>query len=240
MPKDLFQGVKINDTKFVLNGPDHHHCSRVTRHKIADQILVSDFDGSIYIANIQEISADSTFLNVESIYSTEAKSPKISIAISPTQQMDRFEWFVEKAVECGVSEIIPIQCERTENTRIKKERLEKIILASAKQSLRANLTICHDLMPFQKLINQSDISQRFICHCENNYVGNLGVTYNPNEDVLVLIGPAGDFTKNEINLSKEKSFLSVDLGNFRLRTETAGIVASTILAQKKTINEKRN
>jgi 16S rRNA (uracil1498-N3)-methyltransferase len=102
MPKDLFQGVKINDSKFVLNGSDHHHCSRVTRHKVADHILVSDFDGFIYNAKIHEISSDSTFLNVESIYSTEAKSPRISIAISPTQQMDRFEWFVEKAVECGV------------------------------------------------------------------------------------------------------------------------------------------
>ncbi|HEX5625096.1 MAG TPA: RsmE family RNA methyltransferase [Saprospiraceae bacterium] len=228
---DLFTGTRINDSQFILAGDEFHHCMRVTRHRTGDSILVTDFDGRIYQSVIQKPDADQLYLLIEKLFREEhSNAPKISIAISPTQQMDRFEWFVEKAVENGIHEIIPLWCKRTENTRLKTERLQKIITASAKQTLRPLKPELRDLCRLQDLFTlKAGVSQRFIGHCEDGLEGFLGSKYNPGEDVLVLIGPAGDFTLEEIEFALTHHCIPVSLGAYRLRTETAGLSALQIL-----------
>lgn len=240
MSKELFLGSKLSDEAFLLENAEHHHCIRVTRHKLGDDILISDFNGSIFRGRIQEIFKEQTSVQIIAETKLEKLDPKIRIAISPTQQMDRFEWFVEKAVECGVHEIIPLKCDRTENTRVKTERIAKIMLAAAKQTHRAFIPICQEIIPFKKFIDQCNVAQKFICHCLDGHTGNLGELYNPNEDVVVLIGPAGDFSLEEIKSATTNGFINADLGNFRLRTETAGIISCSILSQKKMLSEKNN
>lgn len=228
---DLFVGTRNNEYKFDITDKEFHHCVRVTRHKTGDEILVTDFNGVIYHGRIQAIHPEELNVEILGIYKEEAQDvPKISIAISLTQPMDRFEWFVEKAVENGIHEIIPILCKRTEMDKLKMERLQKIIEASAKQTLRPLKPELHELQKLNEVIvNRKSIAQKFIGHCEDGLEGFLGKKYNPSKDVLVLIGPAGDFTKEEIELAKANDFIPISLGDYRLRTETAGLTALQIL-----------
>jgi 16S rRNA (uracil1498-N3)-methyltransferase len=228
---DLFVGIRKDEHHFIICDKEYHHCVRVTRHKTGDQILVTDFSGIIYQTTIGDISTDQLMATVIGTYKHEsADGPRISIAISLTQPMDRFEWFVEKAVENGIHVIIPLICKRTETDKIKPERLQKIIEASAKQTLRPLKPELTQLYKLPELIeDKKHTSQKFIGHCQDGLEGFLGKKYNPLEDVLVLIGPAGDFTKEEIELATSNNFIPISLGDYRLRTETAGLTALQIL-----------
>lgn len=232
MSRDLFLGTRISDSAYLLQEEEHHHCMRVTRHKLGDLILISDFKGQIHQGRITESSKDASTITIDMLYREEKARTRISIAISPTQQMDRFEWFVEKSVECGVHEIIPLHCHRTENTRIKKDRIDRIILSAAKQTQRAYIPIIHPLIEAKKYIKECHLDQKYICHCMDILDKNLAQIYTPNKDVVVMIGPSGDFTADEIDIACDSGFMPVSLGEFRLRTETAGIVATNICTQK--------
>lgn len=228
---ELFVGTKLSESQFILKENEYHHCIRVTRHKSGDLILITDFNGLIYEGMLTEINQLEAIVSIKSIYKKEERDEQqITIAISPTQQMDRFEWFVEKAVECGVHQIVPINCKRTENTKIKLDRLNKIISSSAKQTLRPLRPELTELVDFKEFVERSDpSSQRYIAHCEPDSKTFLGNAYNAHIDAIVLIGPAGDFTLEEIQLSKKTGFIPVSLGDYRLRTETAGLCAIQIL-----------
>ncbi len=228
---DLFIGTRHNEDKFDIRDKEFHHCIRVTRHKTGDDIYVTDFTGIIYRGRIQAIHPEELNVEILGVYKEEDEDvPKISIAISLTQPTDRFEWFVEKAVENGIHEIIPLLCKRTETDKIKMERLQKIIEASAKQTLRPLKPELRELQKLNEVIeSRKNIEQKFIGHCEDGLEGFLGKKYNPTKDVLVLIGPAGDFTREEIELAKSCGFVSISLGDYRLRTETAGLTALQIL-----------
>ena len=228
---DLFIGRRQNNNQFNISDKEYHHCVRVTRHKAGDLILVTDFSGIIYNARIAEIIDDELNAEIIDVYKQESLDvPKISIAISLTHPMDRFEWFVEKVVENGIHEIIPIICKRTETDKIKKERLHKIIDASAKQTLRPLKPELSELCTLEKMIiHKKDTAQKFIGHCADGLEGFLGKKYNPSRDVLVLIGPAGDFTKEEIAFARSNEYIPISLGEYRLRTETAGLTALQIL-----------
>jgi len=228
---DLFIGTKISESQFVLKDEEHHHCIRVTRHKSGDMILVSDFEGIIYEGELSEINQTNAFVSLKKIYKQEDTSlSQIIIAISPTQQMDRFEWFVEKAVESGVHKIVPIICKRTENSKIKSERLSRIVSSSAKQTLRPLKPEITEIIGFKEYVEQNELpSQRFIAHCESDSKLFLGTAYNAKDPAVVLIGPAGDFTLEEIRLAKIHDYKPVSLGDYRLRTETAGLSAIQIL-----------
>ncbi|MDQ3142672.1 MAG: 16S rRNA (uracil(1498)-N(3))-methyltransferase [Bacteroidota bacterium] len=226
----LFFGQRISENLFQLQDDEYHHCFKVTRHRLGDAILVTDFQGVIWNGFIESDSTKTCDIKLASVYKTEhIGDANIVLAISPTQQMERFEWFVEKSVEAGVHEIIPLHCARTENTRIKAVRLEKISLSAAKQTLRPLLPKIHPMVSFNTLVTAADFNQKFICHCEDGTEGFIGKKYNARESVLILIGPAGDFTGEEIQLAKQSGFLAVDLGPQRLRTETAGLAALMIL-----------
>jgi len=233
---NLFFGHRVNDFELTLSGPEAHHCSKVTRNKIGDQVLITEFKGIIWYGEIVRILKDELIIQCKNIYKQHQKSNgEIHIAISLTQHMDRFEWFVEKVVESGVDQITPILCERTEHSRIKLDRIQKIILESAKQTLRPTLPVLNSLISYKEFIATNVPDQRFICHCESGNEGFIGEKYKSNENATVLIGPAGDFTTNEIKLAMSFDYIPVHLGSFRLRTETAGIATCIILQTLKNL-----
>lgn len=228
---DLFIGQRIHPNGFQLIDSEFHHCVRVMRNSIGSEIRVTDFDGHIYTATIQNIEKDRAYVETKGIYKTEsAQAPKLSVAISLTSPSDRLEWFVEKAVENGIHEIYPMICERTEAKKVNRERLLRIEKAAAKQTIRPLLPVIYELRSFDALLDHtSNYPQRFIGHCQDGLEGFLGKLYNPKQDALVFIGPAGDFGEKEIRNALAKNCIPVSLGDYRLRTETAGLTALQIL-----------
>jgi len=157
------------------------------------------------------------------------KPYRIHIAIAPTKNIDRFEWFLEKATEIGIDEITPIICEHSERTIIKPERLERVIIAAMKQSIKAFKPTLKQAISFKEFILQplpGNLKFIAVCEAENRQL--LQEVCRRNEEYFILIGPEGDFSPEEINLAKQSGFIPVSLGNSRLRTETAGVVACHI------------
>ncbi|MBK8956266.1 MAG: 16S rRNA (uracil(1498)-N(3))-methyltransferase [Saprospiraceae bacterium] len=232
---DLFIGNKINDDYFELVEQEYHHCVRVTRHQENSDIYVTDFEGMIFKANIQKIEKDKVLVKITDLYKSETPGmATVSIAISPTSPSERLEWFTEKAVENGIHKIFPMVCERSEVKKVNKERLERIVKAAAKQTLRPLLPDIENLMSFEQVMNAtSDIDQKFIAHCNDGLEGFLGKLYNPQKKAIVLIGPAGDFSNKEIQSALTKNYHPVSLGPYRLRTETAGLTALQIIQTMK-------
>ncbi len=226
----MFIGTKTPDGRFLLSEEESHHCIRVTRHRSGDQLLISDLRGEIYLGRIQDENPKQTACVREELWKKEEISKgRITIAISPTQQSDRFEWFLEKSVEAGVHVIQPLICQRTENQKDKSERWGRIIRSAVKQTLRAYEP---DLLPAVKLrdlLKTKQEGQRFICHCGPGNKGFLGSLYQKGGDVTVLIGPEGDFSEDEVTQCLAAGFSPAELGSFRLRTETAGLAACFIL-----------
>ena len=158
----------------------------------------------------------------------------VCVAVSPIKNSSRFEWFLEKATEVGVGEIVPLLCERTEKQYLKFDRLRGILVSAMLQSQQAWLPILHEPIKFEKFVKESKSNHKFIAHCEENHRVSLKkiVGQSANELInqsTILIGPEGDFTKNEIDFALQNNFTPVALGNTRLRTETAALVAATLL-----------
>jgi len=154
----------------------------------------------------------------------------LHLAVAPTKNIDRFEWFLEKATEIGVNEITPIICEHSERKVLKMDRLQKVVQSAMKQSLRTYLPILHEPVPFKDLMEKDHSGILFIAHCQEEEKLELKRRVAPDKKITILIGPEGDFSPSEIDLAYEKGFLSVSLGESRLRTETAAIYACTTVA----------
>ncbi len=181
--------------------------------------------GSIYEAVIGIADPRSCLLDiVREEHFQNPRSYHLTIAIAPTKNMDRFEWFVEKATEIGVDKIVPILCKHSERKDLKFDRLEKILISAMKQSGQTYLPELSKLTPFKEVVNVSFEGDKLIAHCVPGDKRLLKNVTLPGKNVLLLIGPEGDFDPSEIGLALEKGFLPVSLGNSRLRTETAGIV----------------
>ncbi|MEN8116270.1 MAG: RsmE family RNA methyltransferase, partial [Bacteroidota bacterium] len=151
------------------------------------------------------------------------------IVIAPTKNIDRFEWFLEKCTEIGIDEITPILSEHSERKVIKPGRLEKIVVSAMKQSVKAYLPKLNELTSFNDLVKTSDAPAKFIAHCNGGEKPHLKNNIEPGKNVLILIGPEGDFSPAEVELAKENGFKEISLGTSRLRTETAGVVACHIV-----------
>ncbi len=208
------------------------HCVKVLRHVPGDEIVVVDGKGSRYICRLTE--ATNKRAEVE-IVEREVIEPywraPITIAVAPTKHLDRMEWLVEKLTEVGFDRFIPLLCRFSERKELKPERLEKIAVSAMKQSLKASLPEIAPMIPFKKFIDAtSHIPQRFIAHCDPSQPRRLlSREYNPDEEALVLIGPEGDFSPEEIALALSAGFVPVSLGEARLRTETAALTACQTL-----------
>lgn len=218
----------------ILNEEQSKHLVQVLRKQKEEEILLTDGKGSKAHSLIVDDHRKHCEVKIVSIEKEKEQLPKISIAISLVKNVSRFEWFLEKATEIGVNEIIPLICGRTEKEKFRLERMQNILISAMLQSQQCWMPVLHEPVAFEKLIEEIREENRFIAHClpqqkQQLYIHIQNSKFNIQNDSLILIGPEGDFTEKEIQIALSKNFQSVALGNTRLRTETAGIVAATLL-----------
>ena len=223
----LFYNSEINITlkEFSFDKEESKHIVKVLRKTEGDTLHVTNGLGDLFLTEI--ILASEKKCTVR-IVTTETSPPTdfyIHIAVAPTKMNDRLEWFLEKATEMGIHEITPIICDRSERKIIKNERFDKIILSAMKQSLQSFLPKLNEPISFKDFINQQHDGNLCIAHCLETEKKLLKNTIKSKEKYTILIGPEGDFSEKEIQLALTNNYIPVSLGNTRLRTETAAIVA---------------
>lgn len=228
----LFYSPDITPPLYTLSEEESGHCVRVLRLKEGDSLHITDGKGTLYRAEVEDAHPKRcTIRIVEEHHEWEKRPYSLTIAVAPTKNIDRIEWFVEKATECGIDRIVPILCDHSERKVIKGERLEKIAISAMKQSLKAYLPTIDPLTPIRELITEPFDGVRLIAHCEEDmeriFMGEL---IDKGDNVMVLIGPEGDFSKEEIEAARKAGFREVTLGKERLRTETAALAAAMFTA----------
>ncbi|MBL7830149.1 MAG: 16S rRNA (uracil(1498)-N(3))-methyltransferase [Saprospiraceae bacterium] len=222
----LFYTTRQEGDFLFIEGEEAHHCVNVLRHSIGDQINVTNGAGSMFVCSIIDKSKAFVRLKIEKeTKSSFSVHSLLGIAIAPTKNIDRFEWFVEKATEIGVGRIIPIISKRSERTVIKPERLQKLAIAAMKQSNHNFLPEIAPLTKFDDMIKSELKDINLIAHCVSEELPHFSKFVKPNKSILICIGPEGDFTEQEISIAENNRFIGVSLGKSRLRTETAGIYA---------------
>ena len=206
------------------------HAIRVLRLQAGDEVTLTDGKGNFYRAEISVASNKRCLVN---ILETQPQEPlwqgHLHIAMAPTKNMDRTEWFAEKATEIGFDELTFLNCRFSERKVIKTERIQKILVSAIKQSLKARLPLLNEMTDFDKFVRQPFNGQKFIAHCYEGEKPLLKDILKQGEDALVLIGPEGDFSEEEVKTAVAQGFQPVSLGRSRLRTETAALVACHIL-----------
>ncbi|MEO0526277.1 MAG: 16S rRNA (uracil(1498)-N(3))-methyltransferase [Bacteroidota bacterium] len=212
-------------SQFIFSEEESKHIIKVLRKKEGDILHITNGKGYLFEAKIIQADVKKCKAQISATTKKHRKMHWFHMVVAPTKMNERFEWFLEKATEIGVNEITPIFCERSERKVLKKERMEKVILSAMKQSLQAYLPKLNDPMPFAEYIKQPKNGLLFIAHCEEGEKMELKRRVAPDKDVTILIGPEGDFSSSEIESAYEQGFLPVSLGENRLRTETAAIVA---------------
>ena len=214
-----------------LSDEEAAHCCKVLRLAAGDHIAIADGCGTVYDAIIticnKSTCAAQTVSIIADIYRRKYYN---HVAIAPTKNTDRFEWFVEKAVEFGIDRITPLLCAHSERKVLKTERLEKIALSAFKQSGNALITQISPLTPFADVINTTTEDIKMIAHCEESEKIFFSNAVSPQSRCITLIGPEGDFSEQEITMAIKAGFNPVSLGNTRLRTETAGVAVCAFLA----------
>lgn len=209
------------------------HCLRVLRLTTGDEITLTDGKGFFYKATICAVTNRRCQVKIiEKIPEKKGWTGHIHIAMAPTKNMDRTEWFAEKATEIGLDELTFLNCKLSERKGLKTERIEKILISAVKQSLKASVPILHEMIDFKKFIAQPISGQKFIAHCYPDVKPLLKDIAKEKEDALIMIGPEGDFSKEEVDAAIDAGFQPISLGQSRLRTETAALVASHILNLK--------
>ncbi len=227
---NTFFGI-IQNNAAILNEDESLHCVKVLRHKVGDIICVIDGMGTRAIGKIEAAHAKQCAVSL-SQKETVAKNRNyyLHIAIAPTKNIERIEWFVEKAVEMGIDEISFIRCKNSERTVVKDERILKVAESAVKQSKQAYLPKMNSLVEYKDFIKNSTADVKLIAHCEENKKQPINSAVSKGKSHIVLIGPEGDFTKEEIELALASQYQATSLGENRLRTETAGLYTAAALA----------
>ena len=208
----------------TLTSEESWHCAKVLRKKTGDKIQLIDGIGNFYEGVLEIVSDKKCTANLTSgSILQEKRNYYLHLAIAPTKQIDRIEWMIEKAVEIGIDEISFISCKNSERTVIKIDRIIKIVESAVKQSLQAYLPKINDLTLFKEIINSKEADQKLIAHCYNEEKNDLKQMEFKNKSTLVLIGPEGDFSIDEVDIALKNNFKAVSFGSNRLRTETAGL-----------------
>jgi len=222
----IFYEENLQNDLVELSPEESRHCTKVLRLKAGDEIGFVDGKGLFASARLVDVNARSTTATITHREHKPKRDFHLHMAVAPTKSIDRFEWFLEKATECGIEEITPIICAQSERTVIKRDRLKKILLAAMKQSQRAWLPKLNNAVRFKDFVkNIKTETTAFIAHCGEGEKQSLKQVYQPGKDVLIMIGPEGDFNREEIELAGEKGIQAISLGQNRLRTETAALVA---------------
>ena len=217
--------IQISDVLFVFDKEESKHIIKVLRKKENDILFVTNGLGYLFKTKIKLASDNKCTIEVVSFEFQEATKFRVHLAVAPTKMNERFEWFLEKATEIGCHEITPIICDHSERKIIKIDRFQKIIESAMKQSLHYYLPKLNEPISYKEFISKSIVGQKFIAHCEETNKKALQSLLNTNDNYTLLIGPEGDFSVKEIELAEANSYQPVSLGNTRLRTETAAIVA---------------
>lgn len=226
----LFYIPGISGNTVILDEAESKHAIKVLRLTQGSRVQIIDGKGGFYEAEITEAHPKKCRLTILDVQKeTGKKNYQIHIAIAPTKNMNRFEWFLEKATEIGINEITPILCHHSERKTIKTERLEKILVAAIKQSVKAYLPKLNELTSFSEFIQNLEMKQKFIAHCNEGDKPHLKDLAAKDRDAAILIGPEGDFSPEEVELALANGFREISLGTARLRTETAGVVACHIV-----------
>lgn len=230
----LFYAPDLVPPEHTLDEEESKHCIRVLRMSAGDPLSVTDGRGNLYRCEVVEADPRRCRIRVIECQEQFERLPyRLTMAVAPTKNADRFEWFLEKATEVGVEAIVPLETEHSERRSFKAERGEKVITAAMKQSLKAYRPVLHPLTAFRKAVEQPFDGRKFIAHCDPARTP-AGKTYlahalQRGESTLILIGPEGDFSPAEIDFAIAHGFEEITLGPQRLRTETAA-VAATVMA----------
>ncbi|UAB75078.1 16S rRNA (uracil(1498)-N(3))-methyltransferase [Mesoflavibacter sp. SCSIO 43206] len=223
----LFYNSDISEQNNTFTFPkdESRHIVKVLRKKVGDTLYITNGNGFLFTAKITIADQKNCVVSIEN---SEFKKPtdyKLHLAVAPTKMNDRYEWFLEKATEIGITSITPIFCDHSERKNVKLDRFEKILQSAMKQSLHLYLPTLNQPISFKDYINKDFSGDLFIAHCEETDKKSLKNEIKPNTEITILIGPEGDFSVNEIETAIKNKFIPVTLGNTRLRTETAAIVA---------------
>lgn len=222
----IFYTPDAEGNEYWLNETESKHCVRVLRLKEGSMLHLSNGKGTLFKAEITDANPKACKLSIiEKNERYQKRSYNLHIAIAPTKNIERFEWFLEKSTEIGIDRITPILCERSERKQIKPERLERVLIAAMKQSIKAYKPLLSPLLKFKDFISHENHTVKLIAHCHEGSRGNIKNLVMPGQDVTVLIGPEGDFSPAEIELALGDGYKPLELGKSRLRTETAGMVA---------------
>ena len=223
----LFYNPTINETteSFTFDREESKHIIKVLRKKDGDILFVTNGLGYLFKTEITLASDSKCTVQMVSFEKSTPSNFKLHLAVAPTKMNDRYEWFLEKATEIGIQEITPVICDRSERKVINIDRFEKIILSAMKQSNELYLPKLNPAISFKEFIKQQNEGVQLIAHCEETDKKTLKSVVRPNTNITVLIGPEGDFSEKEIALALEQKYIPISLGNTRLRTETAAVVA---------------
>jgi 16S rRNA (uracil1498-N3)-methyltransferase len=241
LPFFFEENLSVPD-EFILSEESSKHIIQVLRMQESDQLLITNGKGEVLTAFIIVADKKKTAVKITERTFFPEHIPKVSIAVSLIKNKNRFEWFLEKATEIGVSEIIPLICRRTEKQHFNFDRMNNILVSAMLQSQQAWLPLLHEPVKFEANIKTSSYQNKFIAHCmagqKKQLTNEISGNYRSDNyriqqgDQLILIGPEGDFTKDEIEIAIQHNFIPVSLGETRLRTETAGLVAAVLLLNK--------
>jgi len=223
----IFYAPDITSKYYSLDEKESKHLIRVLRMAKGADVKLIDGKGNLYEGFISEPDQNECIIEItREIKNFEKRNYKLHIAISPLKNPERFEWFVEKSVEIGIDEITPLICKNTEKPGIKNERVNNLIISAMKQSLKAKRTVLNEITSFKDFINKNLEGTKMIAHCDNS-TGRRKISdvYSKNSDSIILIGPEGDFSREEVDSAVKRGFMPVHLGTSRLRTETAGLAA---------------
>ena len=223
---NLFYAPEITGDTHTLNREESKHIIRVLRKGIGDHIHFTDGKGYFYECKIDDANPNACRVKIENRSEDSVNRDfYLQIAIAPTKNITRLEWFLEKSTEIGIDKITPLLCSHSERTIIKPDRLAKVLISAMKQSLKSRLPVLDEPTTFKDFIKQAFEGDKFIAYIDNEVTTELSEVCTAKKNTLVLIGPEGDFSPEEVELAKKNGFLPVSLGPSRLRTETAGVVA---------------
>jgi len=244
---EIFYSNNISGDEIILPEGESGHCIRVLRHRAGDEVMVSGGDGNLYRCSVVDDNPREAVLRIESVRGDFGVHPYfLHIAIAPTKNIDRFEWFLEKAVEIGIDEITPLLCDHSERKVIKSEREERVIVSAAKQSLKGKVPRLNEMVGVRTLLGRTeDYDSRCIAFCDRDLVNSLGESVSRVHimetlgnvrvsvqvpRILILIGPEGDFSRDELLAAADAAVAPISLGESRLRTETAGVLVAASVA----------
>ncbi|WP_449435917.1 16S rRNA (uracil(1498)-N(3))-methyltransferase [Pedobacter steynii] len=223
----VFYTPDITADEYVLNEDESKHCIRVLRLNIGSEVYLIDGVGGLYKAAIVSQTKKNVTLKVlEATHNYNKRNHRLHIAVAPTKNIDRLEWFLEKATEIGIEEVTPIICDRSERRVVKEDRLVKVVTSAVKQSLQAYHPKVNPQINLSDFLKIANADNKMIAHCidesSRQYISQIA---EPRQNYTILIGPEGDFTPQEIELALQNGYKPLTLGNTRLRTETAALAA---------------